>query len=66
MRLLLALILICTFPVILEAQKSSTTSLTSQLKKVLAEAPNGFKSLKGKQVKKEEEVNQEGDIAYAV
>jgi len=66
MRLLYTLLLITALPFYMQAQKGAANSLSSQLKKVLAEASNGFKDLKGKQVKKEgAEVNQEGDVAYA-
>src|SRR4051812_38169681 len=56
MRLLYSVLLSLMFPFCLYAQqKGSANQLPAQLKKVIAEASNGFKSLKGEEVKGREE-----------
>jgi hypothetical protein len=60
MRLLIALVLLCTLPALLQAQKATSSSLSSQLKKILSEASTDFKSLRGEQVKE-----SSCDIIYA-
>jgi hypothetical protein len=56
MRLLTSLLLSFIFPACLYAQQKSTANqLPKQLKTVIAEASNGFKSLKGEEVKEREE-----------
>jgi len=60
MKLLLALVMITTLPLSIQAQKGASNKFPTQLRKVLEAASNGFKGLKGKEIK-----GLTGDVIYA-